>query len=325
MTSEPAQDRKAGLIAFGLLQLAIGGLCALLVPLMLLGAKLSAAAGQPGAPQAGLKSLVPTLTLYGLGAAWFIWLGIGSMLARRWARALIAASSWLWFASGTGGFLTMLVLLPDLFAQMGSAGQIPSRVASVIKVFLLAFMAVIYIAIPLSLALFYSSGSAKATCERRNPARAWTDACPLPVLAAVLLFGLWAVSLLGLGGYDWALPFFGAILRGPSGAAAALALSALAAYLAWGAYRLDRRAWAASVALVLVLALSVALTFARHSLSDYYAAMGLPAEQARLVTAFGATHARFFAGLSALWFAAFLGYLLYTRRFYPPAPTRTSN
>ncbi len=321
----PCHDRKTGLIAFGLLQVAIGGLCALFVPLIWAGAALSRAAGAEGGPQLDTKALAPALLIYGAGAAWFIWMGVGSMLARRWARALTVAASWLWLVCGVSALIATWITLPDLFSQLSAQGQLPVPMVTMIKVFMLGFMAIIYVALPLTFALFYGGQNVKATCESRNPAPSWTDSCPLPVLGVSLLFGLSAISMPAVGCYGWALPFFGAIVSGPAGAAVALATAALTAYLAWGACRLDRRAWACSIAVVTAWAVSIGATFTRHSVFDYYASMNIPEEQVALMKPVWDAHSVHFAAMSALWFAALLGYLWYTRRFYPPAPTRTEN
>ena len=96
----PYKDRKTGLAVFGAIQIAMGALCALFVPLMIMG-MLVAAVKDKGADEAlSMRAMIPGLLVYVLLAIWFIWMGIGSILARRWARALCLVASWLWLISG---------------------------------------------------------------------------------------------------------------------------------------------------------------------------------------------------------------------------------
>ncbi len=93
----PYKDRKTGLIIFGVLTMGIGGLVALLVPLMIFSATMSTK--ELGSDQVG-KIVGPAIAFYGLLAVVLIWLGIGSTMARRWARALLLIFSWTWLILG---------------------------------------------------------------------------------------------------------------------------------------------------------------------------------------------------------------------------------
>ena len=75
---EPYKDRSTGLMIFGILTLLLGCLSALFVPMMIVG-RLAAPAGS----QAPLSSIVPAVLIYGILAVALIWLGIGSITARR--------------------------------------------------------------------------------------------------------------------------------------------------------------------------------------------------------------------------------------------------
>lgn len=311
------KDRKAGLTLFGVLHIGLGGLCALLVPLMLLGMALSKTVSSPSAQPLDMRMMAPGVALYALLAIAFIWVGIGSILARRWARALILVSSWIWLICGISGLCMMWLILPDMYAQLGTSGQAPKQLASVMMYSTLAFMTLLYVLWPGVLVLFYGSKSVKSTCEFRNPSPSWTDACPLPVLALSLLFGFWACSALFMSCYDWVTPFFGILLSGPAGAVVALCTTCLLAYVSWGTFRLNVRAWTCAVGLVLAWALSIGLTFSRHSLMDFYAKMKFPDEQLQLMQPVCASHGPMLSAFCAAWFAVLLGYLLYTRRFFP--------
>ncbi len=318
VTQQPVfKDRKIGLVLFGVLQIGLGCLCALLIPLMLFGMIMSKAVPNPAAPPMDAHMILPAVLVYVVMASWFIWVGIGSLLARRWARALLVATSWMWLVCGLTGLVCVWLILPDMYAQMAANGQLPQFMVNLMLGITFVFMVLFYVLLPGCFAWFYGSKNVKATCEFRNPDRCWTDACPLPVLALSLLFAFWAFSLLSMGFYGWALPFFGFILSGAAGAAVALATMAFLAYVAWGTYKLDVRAWTCSVGLVFAWGLSIGLTFSRVSLMDFYAKMNFPQQQLDLMKQMVLPHTAMIACFSALWFAGLLGYLLYTRRFYP--------
>src|ERR1035438_153181 len=80
------KNRSSGLIIFGVLTILLGCVCALLVPLMLFGQTMSAKA--TGTPP-NFSVLLPAVSVYGFLAVVLVWLGIGSINARRWARALL--------------------------------------------------------------------------------------------------------------------------------------------------------------------------------------------------------------------------------------------
>src|SRR5207248_3270305 len=112
------KDRKAGLVIFGILTALIGGLCALMVPLMLFG---QAMATKQGAAM-GTHTILPVATMYVGMAVIFIWLGIGSIMARRWARALLLVLSWSWLVIGVVSLGFMAVFLPKIMEVGRTAG-----------------------------------------------------------------------------------------------------------------------------------------------------------------------------------------------------------
>jgi len=246
------KDRKTGLVVFGTLQIILGGVCALLVPLMVIGMVASAALDDSPAPPIGLRTMLPGMLLYLLLAVWFIWMGIGSLKARRWARSLILVSSWLWLICGIYGFVFVLLFMSGMYNHMAENGRLPRGAATLTKYLTIGFMTIVYIIIPGLLVLFYGSKNVKATCEFRDSKIRWTDKCPLPVLAVSLIFAGWAISMLSMGGFRWTIPFFGFVLSGIQGATVALVVMLLCGYVAWGLYKLDVKAWWCTVLIVLL-------------------------------------------------------------------------
>ena len=319
LESSDFKDRKTGLVVFGILQIIFGGFCALMVPLMIFGMIASAVLDNSGAAPMSLSMMIPGVLLYVLVAVWFICMGIGSVKARRWARALVLVSSWLWLISGIGGLIFILLLMPDMYEKMGENGQMPPEVARIMTYVMTGFMTVFYAIIPAVLVLFYGSKNVKATCEFRDPRVRWTDKCPLPVLALSLMFGFWVVSMPFTVCYGCAIPFFGSILTGLSGAGVVLLVMLLAGYVAWGTYRLSINAWWCAVLLVTAWASSAAITFSRVSILDFYEKMNFPEQQLDTMKQFSISQ-DYMVLFLVLWAAAFIGYLLYTRRYFVRPP-----
>ena len=318
-TAPVFKDRKTGLMVFGILQIILGAFCALMVPFMLLGMIVQAHTRTDDAQPMRAGQMIPSLAIYTLLAAWFIVMGIGSIRTRRWARALVLVSSWLWLICGLLGVAFMLYLMPAMYEQMVASGKMPQAIATVVKFVMIGFMVVFYVIIPTVLILFYGSMHVKATCEGHDPQVCWTDLCPLPVLAMSLLSCTWAAGILFLGCYGWAIPFFGTILNGTTGAMVILAGAILLSYLAWGLYRLRIAAWWCAVGLFTVWGFSTCITFSRVSLMDLYVKMSVPAQQLETMKPFLSPQFSTVISLSwTLWIVIALAYLLYMRKYFTP-------
>lgn len=315
----PYKDRKTGLAIFGAIQIAMGGFCALMIPLMLIGMLASAALNKDAASSMPATTMIPGLIFYVLMAACFIWLGIGSIQARRWARALCLVASWLWFISGITGMLFMLLFMPDMYEQMSKDGQMPANLVIVVKYVTFGFLAIIYILIPGAFILFYGSRNTQATCEQRDPKIRWTDKCPLPVLALTLMAGCCASSLPFMGLYGWAVPFFGIIVTGGAGAGIALIFLVLLVYITRGLYRLDLKAWWCAVGLALFWGASCAITFSRITLMAFYEKMNFPAQQLEIMRKMSFTQSHSLTYACLFWVLLVLAFLLYTKRFFQKA------
>ena len=315
------KDRTTGLVVFGILEIILGAFCALLAPLMILSMLASAGLHKGAPPSVNVGMVIPSVLTYILAAVWFIWMGIGSLKARRWARALLLVSSWFWLISGIMGLGFILAFMPNMYAQMGQGGQIPPPMAAIVMCATIGFMAVFYVIIPGTLVFFYGSKHVKATCERKDSAIRWTDRCPLPVLAISLISGFAALSMLLMGFYGWALPFFGLILTGMAGAGVALASMLLLGYVAWGAYRLNIRAWWCAMILAIAWGVSTGITFSRVTLMDFYERMNFSAQQLETMKPLAQSMTSWMLLFSGCGVVIVLAYLLYTRRYFPRETT----
>ena len=310
------KDRRTGLMVFGILLIILGCMAALAIPFMLLGQLM--AGRVPGVEPTPLRFLLPAVFMYlGIAAA-FIWLGIGSLQCRRWARALVLIIAWIWLISGLVGTVMVGFMLPQIFAHPpGGAPPLPAAAVVVMTLFTLAFTTVIYVLVPGALVFFYRSPHVKATCAARDPAPRWTDACPLPVLALSLMLGCGAATMpLVILAYHSIMPWFGRYLTGLPGTVALLVTAAAYAWAARATYKLNIAGWWVAFLGFGLWMLSAVVTFARIGLLPMYELMGFPQAQLDMLK-----HMGFFQGpllavaIAACWLP-FLGYVIYTKKYF---------
>jgi hypothetical protein len=311
------KDRKAGLVVFGVLTVLMGTFCALIVPLTIFG---QAMARKSGASPT--YSILPVFAVYGSLAIVFIWLGVGSIMARRWARALLLVISWSWLLTGVISLVFLAFLAPQFLETIQSAqapGQPALSPAAKTAVLLVpaAFLVVILFILPLVWALFYGSKHVKATCETRDNVIRWTDRCPLPVLAVTLWLGFGGLMLAMMPfAYRGVFPFFGQFVVGPMGMALYFGFALLWGYCAYALYKLDLRGWWLIVAGLCLFSLSSALTYANHDISELYRLMGYPEEQIAQIQKFNFLKGGMMIWSSVIYTIPFLLYLIYIRRFF---------
>lgn len=303
------RDRKGGLIFFGIVEILMGLACLLMMGVMLLTA--SAATGAAAMP---LKSLIGVLFMYGLMAAFFITMGIGSILARRWARAIMLMVSALWLVVGVVGLIMMFAVLPLIFSDPAMNGaQIQPGTATAVKAILMIFLFVFFILVPGGMFFFYRSPNVKATCEARDPQRRWTDR-PLLVLSLSLISGFTALST-AMTLFTNVVPFFGIILTGIPAMIYAVILGAVAVWGAWHLYQQRMQGWLAIAGLSVVGMLSWGFTLLRGNLLEMYQAYGTPQvqlEQMKLFTGLLTSPAYVVAMLVSV--LVWVGYLWFVRK-----------
>lgn len=315
----PFKDRKVWLVVFGVATVLAGLVCALMVPLTLLG---SAMAAKSANPPPAVPNIVPVMVLYLGLAIILVWLGIGSIMARRWARALLVVWSWSWLIVGVLSVAGLALFIPQMMEALKAAqpqGQSPLTDAqrTAIMFIPLVFVIFCFICLPLISGLFFSGKNVKATCEAYDSVRRWTDRCPLPMLAMVIWLAFGAATMLLMPAFHSVAPFFGVILSGAAGTVLYLVVAAVWAYGAWALYRLEWRGWWIIVGAMVLFCLSSVLTYSRHSLGDIYAAMGYSPEQLKSVQMFAGLGGRTMMWSNLLFMIPFLGYLLFIRRFLP--------
>jgi hypothetical protein len=320
-TTVPAyKDRSVGLVIFGILTLLLGCLAGLFVLLMLVGQLAAARTTQMPA-----SSVLPAIFIYLVLGVALIWLGIGSILARRWARALLLIFSWSWLVGGIIGLIAMGFFVPKVLANLPSTGTanqpaMPAGTMGVAMVVMFLFGGFFLFLLPAIWTFFYSSRHVKATCEMRDGASRWTDACPLPVLGFCLwlLFAVPWLAVMPLTGHG-VFPFFEIFLTGVPGALLCFAIAALWIYAAWLMYHLKPQGWWLILIAMIVYMASSVMTFARHDEMEMYQLMGYPQAQIDQIQKMG-----LFTGNNMIWMMAlsllpFLGYLLFIKRYFRSA------
>ena len=128
----------------------------------------------PGIAALRPEALIPAgVAFYLLPAVALIWLGVGSILARRWAWALTVILSWFWLIVGLGVVLAQIVFAPTISRIIKHHyGKISPEGACEIQFSSLATMVVVCVLIPLAFLAFYQRATVLATCHWRRPANA---------------------------------------------------------------------------------------------------------------------------------------------------------
>jgi len=312
------KDRKTSLTFFGVLTILAGLLCALLVAFMFFAQKTSS--HTHGASQHPGAFIMPAFIYGGLAVA-FIWLGIGSIMARRWARALLLIMSWSTLILGLVmlAFLAAMsgTFLASMQAAQPSGHKLPEAAQWIILFTTGIVFGVLFVIFPAIWAFFYGSKSVKATCERRDPVECWTDRCPLSVLAASLFMAFSAISvLLTSFSLHGVIPFFGTYLAGLPGILLYLLISAFWFYCAWAFYKLDSRGWWIGIVGVCIFPISAAITYYQHGIMEFYKLAGYSGEElARL------QQVSFLNGNNLVWFTLasvlpWLGCLLFVKKYF---------
>lgn len=269
-------DRSGWLTFFGIVQILLGVLCGLMVALVLF------ASVFPTKEETSVTSLFLAAVMYSAAAIGFIWLGIGSMKACRWARSLSQLIAWGWLAGGIFGLAGAALILPQAIeSATHQTATTPETVAAakfgagIALVFIMGFMAIFCIVLPGIMAWFFGSKNVKATCDTNYPQPSWTDACPPLVLFVCLWLAFGAImsvltSLLG----HHAFPFFGILLTGWPAGLTTLGLGALSGLCAWLLYRLQPAGWWLALACMTLTAISGILSSLQIDNETLLRAMG---------------------------------------------------
>jgi hypothetical protein len=280
----------------------------------------AASARVTGTP-ATFSTILPAASIYGVLAVALVWLGIGSIMARRWARALLLIFCWSWLVLGLFIVVVMAFFIPKMLANMSSSGTtdhpaMSSVMIDTMMITILLTSGVFFVILPAVWTFFYNSRHVKATCETRDPVTRWTDVCPLPVLGLCLwlAFSVPMMLLMPIAGHV-VLPFFGMFLTGVPAAVLYLAIAFIWSYAAWSLYKLEQRGWWLILIALCVFMVSGLLTYARHDVVEMYHLMGYPEAQIGQMQKTGLLTGNRMSWLMAFSVLPFLGYLLFIKKF----------
>jgi hypothetical protein len=315
------KDRTPGLITFGVVSILIGACCALLIPLSLIAAALSQGTG--GGVDS--RSAWAASAMYGFLAVAFVWLGVGSIRARRWACEILLSLSWIWLLTGICSLLLGILVIPAVVRQAALASEIPPELTSIVMLVIFGVIGFLYVVLPGAYVLFYRSPNVAETCRIRHPAPQWIDNCPRRLLTLMLLWVLLAASVLLMPAYNFIFPFFGLVLTDASGAGMWCLVLALCVILAAGTCRRALWAWWGGVALVVAAAISSSLVALRYDLTEIMMLMDLPGDQVSLIAGLGLEGGWQMALINAFVWGTFLAYLMTLRRFFKPTPVEADD
>jgi hypothetical protein len=308
---QPFRDRSGALVAFGILQIVIGLICAMFVLALAAAMEIASRRGIGAPPNVG-----PAFVIYGAAAFYFITVGTGSIRTRRWARAMSVAFSAAWLAIGVAVVLSSFVFMQRMLVFVR-----PSETFEVVA-WSSVILIIAFIALPLVLFLFYRGDDVRRTCDSYDPTVRWTDRVPWPVLAVATLMGFMSfITLTNVG--DPVVPFFGMVLTGASAALTMLTLAGLFGFLTVQWVVLKKSAWWTTLLLHVIGGIVAVITLARGDIGAVYAQMNMPREQIQ------AMQLDTLNRNPALWlvvivvWAAYLGVLLYTRRYFDTPVPRT--
>ncbi len=322
------RDRGTGLMIFGVIQIILGLLAALMVPLVALGAFMSRIA-PGGAMRPG--QFVSAVASYVFIAAALLGLGIGSVQMKRWALALTLVTSWYWLIMGVLVTILLTAMLPvtmkGALAQVqknaadGPSADMSTGIMAVVLTLIIVVAAFFLILVPIAFVVFYSRKDVAETCRHRDPVERWTDRTPLPVLGASVALFTGAVYMLLTGVTTPLFPFFGRYLTGIPAAACFVVLAALDGYLAIALFRLQSSGWWIAILAAPLRMLSMALTYARADMMQAYSRMGMSDAQVQMLNS-----NPMFRGHVLLWWSLismllFFGYLLWLKRYFKPPAT----
>ncbi|MBN2163101.1 MAG: hypothetical protein JXR25_13010 [Pontiellaceae bacterium] len=312
LEGDPEKDHSTGLAVFGALEVLLG-VFAFLMALLLVG--LIAIAG-PG----DMKSshLVMTLGVLLLQGFWFVTMGVGSIRARRWARALMLVGSWVAIFFGTVFLALLLYVMPGVYGLLADADVFSPEFAMWIMSVGVFFVICFQLVMPMAAIAFYSLKGVQATCERLNPESNWTDRHPLPLLAMGLISVMGCLTVV-LGAFtNYVVLLFGSVQSGTIGFWISFLVSVACGYVGWGAFTRRMHAWWLAYALVLLTSASMMLTFSELDMDALFAAMGYSAARIERLGRFDFLNPAAMTFITCVWGILTCIYLVWARDCFIP-------
>jgi MFS family permease len=309
------KNQRTWLVLFGIVELLIAAFFGLMAAVMMALPRMTANRSLPQElPHAFLLSISIGYLLVGLC---FVASGIGSILAKNWARVLTLVLSWCWLVCGIFaviGQLLFIVAGSNLGAAPTQNEQLPPQLLHTVQIFTSIFTFVVFVVAPLTFIIFYTRKSVKATCQGALPGTQRERSVPVAILILVVLLGLQALALFWTATLFPAIAFFGAFLTGWGARVVLIVLAAVCVWLALKSYRQELRAWWIVTAMSIFFGISNLVTNFRYTVADIYRVMNIPLPSTAVPAVFSSLTFRI--GSGALFLLAYLGFLLYAKRYF---------
>jgi hypothetical protein len=282
---------------------------------------LAGKAAVPGPAPMPVRVMAPSALLYFAVAVMFVVLGIGSIRARRWARAIILALSWMWLIVGVMTSIGLVAMSPHMFDALP---QEQASMKPMIIGCMSVFLGLFFVVLPLVFVLFYRGPNVRATAEAVDAVPRWTDAVPLPLL----IFAFWmlsgALSMMFFGLMYSAFPAGPWMLRGVSALALMLAIAGLMLFIGLGSLKRMRAAWWTALVMLVVGVVYGAAFMRKIDVAAWYEAMSMPIDPRQLEMVESMVSSPFFYLSMAVMWTLYLGLLLYLRRYFFVRPADSS-
>jgi MFS family permease len=306
---------KIGFYFFGLGEIFIGLLFVLMSAVPLIISQMAPANEQVPMPEMWPLSLVVLVF-----ASFFMVMGVGTFMAKRWARKIMLILSWYGLSAGILGMLFFGFFMSSFMDNsLNPSGAITPAEVSGIKITMMAVTGIFYILLPGLFVFFYQSKKVLAAVEFYDPKENWMDACPTPVFAVSFFSALgvlmMSVFLLVIVGVNFSFASFGV----PTWAVAAFLVAVIAAliYISLGFYHLEIKAWWAAVALLIIGGVATYFFYQTVDPVSMYQGMHIP--QAQIDQMKKAGMLNFFQLMSNfgwLMMTPYLAYLLFVRKYF---------
>lgn len=312
---ESFKDRSGGLKAFGVVLIVIGGFSLLMIPLAVLGSIMSRTmdAGQ-SAGYWVFSLLVNLLTYLFLGGI-FLGIGIGSIRLKRWVRPVLLSIGWVWLLLGLMVTTVIFFVMPKMMGNfMLPEVSDPSLIVGIVIMVSGAISILFMVLLPALLIWFYSQSSVKQTLEAKDPGPAWTDACPPPVLAISLFYGVSAVLVL-LTSFLGVSIFWGSVIKGLPAVLVTIFYGLILAYICYAIYRLDSRGWWIAMISTAFGTVSPLLVFSKNDPMEIIALMG-HSDQLQYAQEGMTLMLKYQGCILLLSAVTLLAYLLYIKKYF---------
>jgi hypothetical protein len=305
------RDRSGLLTLVGVVEILLGALSlavgVLGVAAIAIGARLS-----PAMEAVPRSALVLDLAFYAGTGAFLFTMGVGTMRAKRWARAMMLVVCW----PGMLGILLgsiLLAFVAPVLLQGISDDPVNTRNVAIVLFAVCGVLALV----PLAFIVFYERPSVREMFASRDPRPTWVDSRPLPILGMALALVAGGAGMVLSA--PWHLTIqFGYVLTDWR-AAVVTALNGLVwTWLGLQIYWMTKGGWWANVVWGTVAHLSVWISLRRIPLASMFWLYQGRHNGDDATTAFTTTFDAYAAWLVAASLLIWIGTLLWLRRYYRP-------